>query len=68
LAKNKCIKQYNTKIVLKKINQKKNDNPIQYNDAKKSKNYKYNFINVTNILHKLLETLATSRVTVALPT
>jgi hypothetical protein len=35
---------------------------------KTSKNYKYNFINVTHILHKLVEASITSRLTLALPT
>jgi hypothetical protein len=33
---------------------------------KTSKNCKYNSINVTNILHELVEALATSRLTLAL--
>jgi hypothetical protein len=35
---------------------------------KTSKNYKYNFINVTHILHKLFDALATSRLILTLPT
>jgi hypothetical protein len=33
---------------------------------KTTKSYKYNLINVTNILHKLVETLTTSRLTLTL--
>jgi len=43
-----------------------NVNPINTMIQKTSKNYKYNLINVTNILHKLVEALATLRLTLAL--
>ncbi len=58
------IKPYNTKIAKNTLKK----NPINIMIQKKSRNCKYNLINVTNILHKLIEALATSRLTLALLT
>ncbi len=58
------IKPYNTKIAKRFLN----DNLINTKIQKTSKNYNYNLINVTNILHKSVEALTTSRLTLALPT
>jgi hypothetical protein len=56
------MKPYNTKIA-KNI---QNNNPINTMIQKTLKNCKYNLINVTNILHKLVEPLATLKLTLAL--
>jgi hypothetical protein len=48
------------------LKKKLNVNPINTMIQKTSKNYKYNLINVTNILHKLVEALAALRLTLTL--